>query len=479
MARFASLFAALLLALLLSVASTQASDWARFRGPNGSGVSPDPAPPAEWSDEKNLAWRVELPGPGSSCPIVVGDKVLVTCWIGYGLDRDEPGDQANLKRELVCLSRATGDKLWSATEPAKLPEDEYSGMFTQHGYASHTPTSDGERVYVYYGKSGALAYDMDGKELWRRDCGDGSGRNDWGSAASPILYNNLLICSATAESNALIALDKTTGAVVWRYAEEGWDGVWSTPILVETHGRTELVLSVPGKVLALAPETGEVLWNCPAGEGDSVSSSAITADGVIYTITGRDGAMAVRAGGSGEVEESQVEWRENLRGGIGTALVHDGLIYWSSRGMMNCVDAATGEEVYQERLVVDEAPQADAPAEAAEGEAGESGDAPRRRGRRGGRGGSRGYASPVVAGDYLYNTGRDGTFHVVRLGREYDLAAVNKLADGGDFSATPALSDGMMLVRSSKYLYCIKAEGDAVAKNFPLNAVDGPTASQR
>ncbi|TWT96738.1 outer membrane biogenesis protein BamB [Botrimarina colliarenosi] len=441
---------------LATVVAAEARDWTRFRGPNGAGVSLDEAPPVEWSDTKNLAWKVDLPGPGSSCPIVVGDKLFVTCWTGYGLSREEPGDQSDLKRSLLCFNRETGDELWRVEVDAKLPEDEFGGMFAEHGYASHTPVSDGERVYVYFGKTGALAYDMEGNELWRTDCGDGSGIRGWGSASSPVLSGDLVICAATAESRSLIALNKKTGKEVWRHTEDGWDGVWGSPVLVEANGRTELVFAVPFKVLALDLATGDELWSCRGVDNDSVSTSLLAHDDVVYILAGRGGSLAVRAGGDGEVDDTNVLWRAELQGSIATPVFFDGRLYGVGRAGVNCYDAATGDRVYQERFVNADAP---APEEAAPEEAPEG-----RRGRRGRGGfGSMPYSSPVVVGDLFCHFGRDGVAHVVRLGEEYDQVARNVLTDGGDFSATPALSEGAMYVRSSKCLYCIRSTGESVA----------------
>lgn len=455
MAPHSRIFTAALATLLVYAASVEARDWTRFRGPNGAGVSLDEAPPVEWGDTKNLAWRVEVPGPGSSCPIVVGDKVIVTCWTGYGLSRDEPGDQANLMRSVLCYDRESGDQLWRSEVEPKLPEDEYGGMFAEHGYASHTPVSDGERVYVYLGKSGALAYDLDGKKLWQTDCGDGFGAKNWGSASSPVLYGDLMICTATAESRSLIALNKSTGKEVWRHTEEGWDGDWGTPILVEANGRTELVFAAPFKVLGLNPATGEELWHCRGIDNDTVTSSPFAHEDVVYIVAGRGGSLAVRAGGDGEVDDTHVLWRDGPQGGIATPVYYEGRLYCVGRGGLNCYDADTGDRVYQERFVDPAA--ADAEAAPEEGQ--------RPGGRRGRGGGFRNmaYASPVVAGDLLYHFGRDGVAHVVRLSDEYEQVARNVLTDGGDFSATPALCDGSMYVRSSKYLYCIRPTGESIA----------------
>lgn len=448
-------------ALVLSFAASvaDAKDWTRFRGPNGAGVSTDAPPPTEWGPDKNLAWEVDLPGPGSSSPILVGDLVVVTCWTGYGVDQGNPGDQQDLKRCLVAYDKRSGEERWRVDIDAKLPEDEYGGMFAQHGYASHTPASDGERVYAYFGKSGAYAFDLKGNELWRTDCGDGFGANGWGSAASPVLYKDLVICTATAESESLIALDKKTGKEVWRRTDDGWDGVWSTPVLVETGGRTELVFAAPFKMLGLDPATGETLWSSRGVDNDSVSTSPLAHDGVVYIIAGRGGGVAVEAGGDGDVDDSRVLWQEPLRGGITTPVYYDGRLYWVGAGV-TCVDAQTAERVYQARLGGgdDAAEPAGPPAEEGEG----------RRGRRGGRGGGRfaamPYASPVVVGDLMYHIGRDGAGYVIRLGEKFEQVASNPKLGEGDFSGTPALGDGAMYVRSSKKLYCIRATGETVAR---------------
>src|SRR5690606_7802780 len=136
----------------------EASDWPRFRGPNGTGVS-DQAVPAEWGPEKNIKWSLDLPGRGVSSPIVVGDKVFVTCYSGYGVDGGSSNVE-DLKRHLLCIDRTNGKTMWERTVAAVLPEDEYRPPgTTAHGYASHTPASDGERVYVFFGKTGVLAFD--------------------------------------------------------------------------------------------------------------------------------------------------------------------------------------------------------------------------------------------------------------------------------------------------------------------------------
>ena len=160
--------------LAFCAAPAPAGDWPRFLGPDGSGISRDQQPlPVKWSETENLKWKFKMPGPGSSSPIVVGKRVFVTCWSGYGVDRDNPGDEKDLRRHLICLDRDTGNVLWDQSVEAVLPEDPYSGMFTEHGYASHTPVSDGQRIYVFFGKTGRWRSTSTersfGKRAWARD----------------------------------------------------------------------------------------------------------------------------------------------------------------------------------------------------------------------------------------------------------------------------------------------------------------------
>ncbi|QEG40635.1 outer membrane protein assembly factor BamB family protein [Roseimaritima ulvae] len=434
------------LGLQFSLASpTLADDWLRFRGPNGTGLaSSSESPPIEWSEEKNLRWSLDLLGPGHSSPIVVGDKVFLTCWTGYGVDDEESGKPEDLKRHLLCVDRASGKLLWERAVAARLPEDEYAGMFAEHGYASHTPVSDGQYVFCFFGKSGVHAFDLEGNPVWQAEVGEGLDQRKWGSASSLILTDELVIVTAGPESGTLYGLDKKTGETRWN-ANVGLSGMWGTPLLAPVdEKRTDLVVGVPDEVWGLNPATGKLRWYCDGIEGGSVNSSPVLADSVVYMIDGRNGdALAVRVGGKGDVNQSHVVWHESHRGRISSPIVHDGLLYWISSGVLNCVDAATGERVYQERLNTSDNSATRGPS------------------RRGGRGGQD-YGSPVVAGDHLFYINRRGIGVVVQLGKQFKQLATNTF-DGasGDFSATPAIADGQLFIRSTKKLYCVAEPTDS------------------
>lgn len=443
-----------LLVFLLGTTASQAADWPRFRGPNGGGVSPDNAPvPAEWSDTKNLKWKVKLPGPGASSPIVVGQRIFVTCWSGYGTDARSPGDLKNLKRHLVCLDRKSGDIIWDKTVDPVLPEDEFRGMFAENGYATHTPVSDGERVYAFFGKSGVLAFDNDGKQLWQAKVGSELDYRGWGSASSPILFKNLVIVTASVESHALVALNKETGEKVWEQEAEGFGSTWGTPVLVELpDGRTDLVIGVPYEIWGLSPDTGKLIWFCDGVPSNSMCSSVVAHDGVVYAAdssgTGGGGTIAVRAGGKGDVTKTHVVWTGRDRSRIGTPMVHDGHLYWVSSKIANCVNIADGKSVFQSRL-------------GSSSGADNQGSQGQSRFGRGGGGGGRGgqdYSSPVCADGKIFYSARSGETFVFKAGPKFELLATNRFADGGQLVATPAISDGELLIRSSTHLYCVAAK---------------------
>ena len=186
-----------LLLYSLPTATLLSEDWPRFRGPTGDGISSDVKVPLKWGDTNNLKWKLKLPGKGFSSPIVAGDYVFVTCY--SDADRDADRDLNDLKRHLLCVHRHKGEVVWSKVVRSTSAENRGPSFGTRHGFASHTPVSDGERVYVLFGNSGVLAFDMKGKELWRQDVGK-ENASMFGSAASPILHQGQLIVTASAES---------------------------------------------------------------------------------------------------------------------------------------------------------------------------------------------------------------------------------------------------------------------------------------
>jgi outer membrane protein assembly factor BamB len=393
------------------------AEWLQFRGPGGCGIASDKGTSVSWSAESNIAWKVPLPGAGGSCPIVVGDKVFVTCYSGYGLDKNEPGQQENLKRHLVCLDRNTGAQLWARAFPAPLPETKYVSYQALHGYASNTPISDGKYIWVFLGKDGIYCFGLDGTQKWH--VGVGTKNHGWGSGTSPILYKDLVIVNASVESGSLIALDKNSGKEIWN--ARGMKSSWNTPVLVTLKdGSTELAVGTQPKMLGFDPATGKQLWEAETYNW-YVCPSLVAHDGVLYGLQ-HSICVAVKAGGRGDVTKTHVLWNKKMGHVVSSPLFHDGLVYFLSNGTLNCVDAGDGKLVYKERL----------------------------------KGAREAYASPVLADNKLYLVTRDSGVYVVEAGRKFKLLAVNTLEpDTSIFNASPAISHSQLLLRSDRFLYCI------------------------
>jgi len=362
-----------------------------------------------------------LPGAGASSPIVVGDRVILTCYTGYGLNDEEPGEQTELRRSVLWFNLKDGKMLRHVRTKAALPETEYSGFMPLHGYASSTPASDGKSVFVFFGRSGLVSLSLEGKLQWSRSVGTKT--HGWGSGTSPVLYKNLVIVNASVESGSMIAFDKETGDKVW--TAEGIKQSWCTPVLVDVpEGGTELVISMEGKVAAFDPADGKPLWHCE-GIKDYVCPSVVADAGVVYAVGGRPAmGMAVRAGGRGDVTESHRIWRIKQAANVPSPLFHQGHLYFAneSRGTTYCVNAKTGEIAYQQRL------------------------SPRP---------GKIYASPVLADGKIYLVSRlEGTF-VFAAKPEFELLQHNEALDDSVFNASPVVIPGKLLLRSDKYLYCI------------------------
>src|SRR5262249_5302556 len=414
--RFASF-----LVFVAAIGAANAADWQQFRGPAGQGISDEKGLPTEWSADKNIAWKVKLPGAGASCPVTHGKRVFVTCYSGYALEVKDPGKMEELRRHLLCLDRATGDVIWSKEFEPVLPEHKYEGEGSYHGYAASTPIIEGERLYVFFGKTGVYCFDLDGKELWHSVVGKNI--NGWGSGASPILYKSFLIVNASVESGALVALDKTTGKEVWR--SPGISSAWNTPIIVATPAKTqELVVSIQNWVVGIDPENGKELWRAD-GVHRYVCPSVVAHDGIVYAIGGGHTSLAVKSGGKGDVTKTHEVWRETKGSNVGSPIYHDGHLYWASDGggVVHCQEAATGKMVYAERLKPD---------------AGQI------------------WASPVLADGKLYYVSKQNGVFVVAAKPKFELLAHNVLkGDESRSNASLAVSDGQLFLRNDQYLYCI------------------------
>lgn len=449
----------LLFALVASPLLLSAADWPQFRGPNRDGVSTDTGVPLKWSDTENMKWKLELPGPGASSPIVTGNKVIVTCFSGNKPD----GDVSGLLRHVICVEKTTGKKLWQKDYPATHPDDPARGMIMEHGYTSNTPATDGERIYVHWGKGGVVALDMDGKELWKADTGGESNRMRWGSSGSVLLWKDLVIVNAADESQALIAFDKNTGKQAWKQAASALEMAFSSPRLYkQADGREDLLFAAAGELWGMNPESGKLRWFAVHGLDGNVAPDPVVVGDIICIFGGypQTGRVAVKAGATGEVSASNVVWRDNNSSYVPTPVLHDGRLYViNDQGFAWCVDAKTGDMLYRERAIES---GSGAPPENAGGPGRERGPGgPPGGGAGPGGGGRRGggkpfYASPIVVGDTLVAVSRKQGTLVYPAKPQFEKPTVNVIAeDTTDFNATPAVSDGCLYLRSNKALYCI------------------------
>lgn len=393
-------------------------DWPCFRGPTRMGVSESGDPPVTWSATENVVWKTPLPGPGASSPVVFGDRVYVTCYTGFFVPGESGGSLDDLQRRLLALDLRRGEILWDRAVPAKLPEET---EIRDHGYAASTPAVDADRVYVFFGKSGVCAFDHAGELQWQQSVGEGT--HGWGSASSPVLFEDLVIVNASVESQSLVALDRESGAEQWRAGEIV--EAWNTPILLAADRRTELVLASLGWVRAFEPRTGDPLWTCQTNIDWYMVPSVVAEVGVAYCLGGRSGiaGLAVQAGGQGDVTAQRRLWTSEKGSNVSSPVVQGDYLYWvhDQQGIAYCADVKSGEIVYQERLE----------------RAGQF------------------YSSAVLAGGRLYYLTREGQTFVLAAQPEFEQLALNDLADGSLFNGSPAVTGSRLLIRSDRFLYCL------------------------
>ena len=401
-----------------AVAKATATEWSRFRGPDGAGTAAGAKLPLTWNLNEHITWKTPLPGAGASSPIVSGDHIYLTAYTGYGVP-GEAGDLSQLQRHLLALSRTDGKILWDKSIAAPLPEEQ---RIRDHGYAASTPAADAAGVVVFFGKSGVVAFDHQGQQQWQSNVGQKT--NGWGSSASPVFSQDLVIINASVESDSLVALNRKTGDEVWRAG--GIKEAWNTPILVTANGRTEVVVATQGKILAFDSATGKPLWSCNTDITWYMAPSMVSHEGVIYAIGGRSGitALAVRAGGSGDVTSSHRLWTIKEGSNVSSPVFVNGHLYFvsDSQGIAYCVEGATGKVVYEKRFE----------------RAGQF------------------YASALLGSGRIYYLTRDGKTFVVDAQPEFKQLAKNDLSDRGVFDASPAVNGNQLLIRSDKFLYCVE-----------------------
>jgi len=409
--------------------------WAQWRGPLANGVAPHASPPVEWSETRNIRWKTPLPGQGHASPIVLGDHIFVLAAVPVGEPQTPVFDSAPGVHDSVpvthrhqfvvlAINRKDGSIRWRTSVTEAWPHE---GGHTTGSLASNSPTTDGERLYAFFGSRGLYCLDLTGRVLWQKDLGRMQTLHAHGEGSSPVLHGDFLIVCWDHEGESFLhAFDKRTGELRWKVARDEPTS-WSTPLVVEHAGQAQVIVSATKRVRGYGLATGTLLWEC-AGLTDNVVSSPVHHDGLIIAGNSyyQQAMLAIRLDNAkGDVTGTdRVAWRLNrLTPYVSSPLLYGDTLYHlrHNQNVLVRLDPATGRF---------------------------RGDPLRLDGLR-----DFIFASPVGAAGRLYVTARDGRTVVLRHDRENAVLAVNTLDDR--FSASAALVDGELFLRGEKFLYCV------------------------
>lgn len=416
------------------------NQWHQFRGPLANGVAPNSNPPITWGEDQSIKWKVSVDGQGTSTPIVFQNKVFILTAIKTG-QKDtsipDPKDQPktnffDIKRPneshafvVICLDRETGNEVWRRTATTKIPHE---GSHNDNDFASASPTTDGERLYCWFGSAGLFCYSLDGKKLWTRDLGEVPVGSSLGEGCSPVVHNHKLVIVRDHKGQSSIeVLNAMTGDTVWRKdRDEG--NAWATPLVIEHSGKTQVITAASNFVRSYDLENGDIIWQCDGLTGNVIPCPVAEGDYVIC-MSGYEGysALAIPMTESGDISGSEKLLWTARRGTpyIPSPLLYDGLLYFnqSNQSILTCLDSKTGETAF----------------------------GPERIGQL-----SNIYASPVGGGGRVYITGRNGTTMVLNRSSKLSVLATNQLDDR--FDASPALAGKQLFLRGARHLYCIEEQ---------------------
>ncbi len=412
---------------LCSAASLSAENWPQWRGPYGNGISGEKDVPTKWSKDDNIAWRLPLPGPGGATPVVWEDRIFVSSVDGEDL-------------VLLCVS-TDGKQLWRKV----VGKGNKSVRGDEGNYASPTPVTDGEHVWAFFGQGSLACYDFDGNEVWSKDMQKDYGKFEiqFGLSSTPVLHgDNLYIqmihgkWSSEPSRGTIVAVDKATGKEVWK-TERLTDAInenkqaYASPILYQDSQQAYLLTHGADYIVAYDLKDGSELWRCgnlnpKSNYNDTLRlvASPAAAEGLIVVPSAKGGpVLGLQTDLKGNVTEQDSAYQWVMDRGtpdVPSPLIHDGLVYLCrENGNLICLDAKTGEKIYEERTVAE-----------------------------------RHRASPIYADGNIYLTARNsGTVTVVKAGRDFDIVSQNKLGEA--ISASPAVSNGRIYLRSFDALYAV------------------------
>ncbi len=402
--RFPSL---VLLTLLCVVVLGRAEDWPQFRGPTGLGYTTEKALPTTWNAAtgEHIAWRAALPKSDGaySSPIIVGDRVIVTC-----------ASNQPVTHRVLCFAKADGRALWdTAIEPGPWILTDHRG-----GYGAPTPCSDGKQIYAVFGSAVIAALNLDGHLVWRQPIEPHA--FDVALGSSPILFRDTVIldCDQTGKTSHFLALQTRDGAVRWKAERPAQSFAHSTPVIVQIAGKPQMLVSASNALQGLDPADGHILWSC-AAQGDAASPAF--AEGLVFSDSGRGGkAVCVDPTGNGDITATHLRWTiPQIPEGLSSAIIVGGRVWRThSPSILKCFDLATGKIVFAERI---------------------SGLSP--------------WPSPIATANGLLYFACAGKTVVVKVAAPLEIVATNDL--GEEDRASAAVSDGHLFIRGDKTLFCI------------------------
>lgn len=418
-------------------ASAAAKFWPQWRGPLGTGAAPHADPPVEWGEDKNIRWKVELPGRGHSTPIVWGDRIFVTAAEPFGealppRHSGRPGEHDNLpvthrhRFIVMAIDPRSGKTLWQKTVHEALPHE---GGHNTGSLASASPVTDGQRIYAFFGSYGLYCLDFDGELLWKKQFGAMHSKHGHGEGTSPVLHGDTLIINWDHEEQSfLAALDKRNGDEKWRVKRDEVTS-WSTPIVIEHNDAAQIIVPGTHRLRGYDLSSGKVIWEC-GGLSHNIVASPVAGHGMVYVGCSYDlrAVLAVRLeGAKGDITDSDnVVWRRT-RGTpyVPSLLLYEDAVYFLAhyQNVMSRVNAKTG--AYEPGAF-----------------------------RLGGLASI--YASPVAAAARVYITDLEGATLVITHAAEPKVLALNKLND--TFSASAAMVGKEIFLRGNRWLYCIAEE---------------------
>jgi len=428
----------LLLSPSFSLGGSPEENWHQWRGPEATGVSRTANPPVEWSDDRNIKWKVAIDGRGTSTPIVWNDKVFLLTAVDTGVKDpaiSDPKDQPktnffDIKRPntehafvVLCLDRDSGRELWRRTPTTRIPHE---GAHNDNDFASASPTTDGRHLYCWFGSAGLYCYDLDGNMIWERDLGEARVGSSLGEGCSPVLHDGrLVIVRDHAGQSSIEVLNAKTGDNLWQRKRDEANA-WATPKVIRHSGRTQIITAASGAVRSYDLNSGEIIWQCSGLTGNVTPCPVVEGD-VVYCMSGYEGhaLLALPLSARGDISRSdKIIWsRDRGTPYVPSPLLYDGMLYFnqSNNAILSCLDSTNGDTILERTRLP---------------------------------GLSNIYASPVGAAGRVYITGRSGTTLVIRQSSELDVLATNKLDD--TINASPALAGSQIFLRGRRYLYCIQ-----------------------